>query len=75
MTDVLDDAFAGGCHFESKVLMISSRQSKSEALASLFHEILHAIEAEYKVKLGHGKINKLEYALAEVFLQLTARKK
>lgn len=75
VTDIIDDAFAGGCHAESGVIMISSKQSKHEAIATLLHECLHAIESEYKVKIGEQRIRKLEYALAEVFLQLTARKK
>lgn len=75
VTDILRDNIAGGCHETPRLILISSDQSSEEAAATLWHEILHAIEAECKITLGHRKINKMEYILSDIFEQLTARKK
>lgn len=73
LMDELEEEKAGMCFFgPEKVIMVSARQSREEIIATLLHEALHAIEQEHKVKLGHKIINKLEYALADVFCQLLA---
>lgn len=75
VSDIIRDDVAGGCHQDQKMILISTDQNKNEAIATLFHEILHAIEAECGIKLGHRKINKMEYALAQVFDQLVSYQK
>lgn len=71
LMDELEESKAGMCFFgDEKVIMVSARQSKEEIIATLLHEVLHAIEQEQKVKLGHAIINKIEHALADVFCQL-----
>jgi hypothetical protein len=67
--DSLTEGDLGGCDMTNKIILISKRQSKNDMLATFWHELLHAIEYEYRVKLGHPKIEKLEYDLAEVLLQ------
>lgn len=59
---------------EPRVIVLNSRQDKEELLPTIIHEILHAIEVEYRVKLGHGKIRKLEYALAQLVTQLLPKR-
>lgn len=75
VSDIIRDDVAGGCHQDQKMILISTDQNKDEAVATLFHEVLHAIEAECGIKLGHRKINKMEYALAQVFTQLVAHQR
>ena len=71
----LTDGISGLCTVgEPRVIVLNSRQDKDEYLPTLMHEILHAIEHEYRVKLGHGKIRRLEYALAQVFAQLLPKR-
>ena len=71
LMDELEEDKAGMCYFgNEKVILVSARQSKEEIIATLVHELLHACEAEYRVKLGHPKIRKLEYALAQILSQL-----
>lgn len=60
----------GMCDLTNQLLIISKDQDDDEKLATFFHEWLHAIEEEYKLKLGHPKIRKLEWALVELFKQL-----
>lgn len=75
VSDILNSSIAGGCHHEQKMILISSKQNQDEAIATLFHEILHAIEGECKLTLGHKRINRMEYALAQVFIQLLEHQK
>lgn len=74
VTALMDDDYAGECHHEPKVLLISSDQSKTEAWQTFFHEWAHGFETEFKCELGHKKINKLEKALAQLFTQLCSRR-
>jgi len=71
----LKDDDAGGADWENKVMLVSLNQSDYEFLASMFHEWLHCVAFEYDIKalqdlrIGHPIINKLEYALADLFIQ------
>lgn len=66
----VDERYAGSCDQDRKVILLSSEDTREELMATFAHEILHALEVETKVKLGHKRINKMEYALAQVFEQL-----
>lgn len=70
LTTDVDERYAGSCDMGRKAILISANEPADQILPSLLHEVLHAIEKEYAVKLGHKRINKLEYALAQVFEQL-----
>lgn len=74
-TALLKSEFAGECHQDTKVILISTEQTKRQAWVTFFHEWLHGVEEEYKIPLGEKKIEKLEYALAQLFDQLTEKKK
>jgi hypothetical protein len=60
----LDGGDLGGFDGINKLLLISLAQSREEMIATLFHEFLHAVEHEYRVRLGHPKIERLEWDLA-----------
>lgn len=61
----------GICDDSRKLIKISRDQTAREMRATFFHEVLHAIEAEYVVKLGERKIKRIEWALCQVMLQLS----
>lgn len=69
----LDESVSGLCEIDAKVIIIRPDQSASELHATFWHEVLHAIEKEYGMNLGHKKIGKLEYALAQVYSQLVRK--
>jgi hypothetical protein len=66
----LPDGDLGYCTDDMRLIVISLAQTKAELRATIRHEYLHAMEAELKIKLGHPKIRKLEYAISEVEAQL-----
>jgi hypothetical protein len=61
--------YLGMCYFEEAEIHIRLGQSPRERLATLWHEIFHAYEWEYGVKLGHKIIRKLEYAQSDFVLE------
>lgn len=75
VTDVLAESVSGACHIYDKLILIDIKLSKSDLMATLAHEILHAIEQEAGIDLGHPKINKMEYMLAQVFEQIMPKPK
>lgn len=64
--DRLAEDDLGVCDDKAKLIMISKRQTPEEMEATVYHELLHAIECEYRLKLGHPVIRKLEWAMAQV---------
>ena len=58
----------GQCNPETETLYIRTRQALRDEVATFFHEWLHGCEVEYDFDLGHPVINKLEYWLADLFL-------
>lgn len=75
VTALMDEDYAGECHSEPKVLLISADQRKTEAWDTFFHEWQHGFEEEFKCELGHKVINKLEKAMTQLFMQLCAKKR
>jgi|GEM_PF-2937288 len=54
------DDTAGQCDGDQKEILIDSGQSKREKAKTLIHEILHAFEYEYNIKIPHKLIYQLE---------------
>jgi hypothetical protein len=75
VTALMKEEYAGECHQDTKIIIISADQGEEEAWVTFFHEWLHGVEEEFKVKLGHGKIKKLEHALAQLFPQLCKKRR
>lgn len=67
-TNSIDDETVGLCDLNTKTIFIKKHLSKRQTLATFMHEWLHAVEEMYNVKLGHKIINKLEFAIADFFL-------
>lgn len=59
----------GLCCPEDKVILIKVGQKPQARLQTFFHELLHAIEFEYGVKISHKLIYKLEGPLADIVAQ------
>lgn len=58
----------GLCVFDDKEILVMLCQSERERLATLIHELLHAIEHEYGVEIGHKLIGVIEYAVADMVI-------
>jgi hypothetical protein len=61
----------GACDDECKLIMISRAENEDprELHATVWHELLHAFESEFKVNLGHRTIRKLEYFIVDTIAQ------
>lgn len=66
----LPDGDLGQCDDEAKVIYIAMNQDKHEMRRTFKHEWGHAIVKEYKIKLSHDDIRKMEWAITELFDQL-----
>lgn len=53
----------GLCDDDDKIIWLRKKQSRRGLFRTLLHELLHAIECEYNIKLKHKRINVLELAL------------
>ena len=51
--------------FSSQEIHIKTNQSKTETLSTFIHEILHAMDEEYDMKLTHKQIYQLEEAIMD----------
>jgi len=54
------------CRPEEKQIVIALNQSHTDMTKGLIHELFHAIEFEYKIKIPHGVIHLLEHAVLKV---------
>jgi hypothetical protein len=64
---------AGLCDDDDRMIFIAMTEEPRNRLAVIFHEWLHAVEAEYGVQLGHGRINQLEWDMVSLFEILSER--
>ncbi len=58
----------GACVPKRRRLYVKQGQAPLERLSTLIHELLHAIEYEYKIEIPHSLVNALEGPLAESVL-------
>ena len=68
-TILRDKGCMGVCDSETRIIKIKNGQSASETLATLIHELLHAMELEYDIKISHKNVYLLEKALLNLLLQ------
>jgi hypothetical protein len=64
-----DKSVLGICDPSSKEILIKKGISAPDKFATLIHEILHAIEAEYEINIPHSLVYKLDHALIDLLLQ------
>lgn len=62
--DLLKQGFCGLTYFDPKEIHIAMGMDIEETIATLWHEIQHAISHEWEFELKHPLINKLEEPLA-----------
>lgn len=56
----------GECIYKDKEIFLTIHQSDTEKIKTLIHEVLHAIEFEYKMDISHKSVEILEIALYRV---------
>jgi len=57
----------GICDNDNKEILIARGQGRYETLKTLIHEVLHAFEYEYKLRIDHDLIYKLEEPILRFF--------
>lgn len=67
--DQLPENVLGMCDQGNKIIFILKGEDPHETHCTFWHEVLHAFEEEYKMPLGHPKIRRLEYMIAEILSQ------
>lgn len=58
----------GYCDDKKKIIYIKLGLDKKTELDTFIHELLHAIQHKYKLRISHNNIDKLGTALAEIIL-------
>lgn len=63
-----DDCLLGVCLFEHQTILISDKSSYSMRLSTFFHELIHAFECIYDIKISHQDLNLVGDALSQVLI-------
>lgn len=58
----------GLCHSDTRVIEIKLGQTRTETLSTMVHEVLHAMEAEYDIKVPHKAIYGFERAITKFLM-------
>ena len=67
---VIDDKTTlGYCDDNAKVIYLKEGEEELETFKTMLHELVHAIDHVYSLKLRHSQVRKLELALAEFMIQ------
>lgn len=64
-----EPATLGYCEKESRIIYIKDGQLVDETFKTVIHELIHAFDDTYKIKLSHTQVRKLELAIAEFLIQ------
>jgi Zn-dependent peptidase ImmA (M78 family) len=59
----------GYCDDEAKVIYVKDNQNLDECFSTILHELVHAMNHEYGMKLKHTQVYKLERALADLLVK------
>lgn len=63
------DRCRGLCDGTKRHIMVYGKQRKKLILSTFWHEVLHAIEFSYKVKIPHHVIYGIEGAITDLLLK------
>lgn len=55
----------GYCEDESQIIYMKDGQDMDETFKTMIHELVHAMDHTYGMKLKHSQVRKLELALAD----------
>lgn len=58
----------GLCDDTKRIIHVRSGLTKSQMFRTYLHEVLHAMDAEWEIKLTHRQVYLLEKALGDLFL-------
>lgn len=62
-----DDEFCfGACDPSTRTIFLKKHLTEQQTVSTYFHEVLHAFEFEYDVKIGHPMIEILEKCFAHL---------
>jgi hypothetical protein len=59
---------AGMCDPEKRIIHIKRGQSLTETFNTFVHEVLHAFEFEYNIRISHRAVYKLERAISDLLM-------
>lgn len=57
----------GLCDFDKKIIYIKKKMGAKDTRATFWHELTHAMEAEYNFQIPHAVVHQLEVAQEAVF--------
>jgi Zn-dependent peptidase ImmA (M78 family) len=66
---VKDSDLMGLCDPERQEILIKVGIDQKDRIETLVHELLHAIEFEYDIKIGHKLIKKLEGPITKLIIE------
>jgi len=67
---VIDEARTlGYCEDSAQIIYMKDGQEIDETFKTMIHELVHAMDHVYGMKLRHTQVRKLELALAEFLIQ------
>lgn len=61
-----DMSVYGLCDPKTRTLFIKKGLTERQTLITLVHEILHALESDCDIDLGHRIINKIDFVIADL---------
>lgn len=64
-----DDSVRGICYSDKKMIVLWTGLKGAKQIETLIHEVIHAIEFEYKINIPHAVVYALEKAVLK-FLKL-----
>lgn len=66
--EVLKDDWAGYCCDESRTIYLAAGMGKKETFVTLVHELLHAMDFDFDIRIPHRVVYGLEEPLALLIL-------
>ncbi len=60
---------SGWCLYDEQVLQVRGSLGREEMFLTFLHEVLHALDAAYKIGLKHEQIYALERPLADLLIE------
>ena len=58
---------SGACDIAKKIIYLKKKMSAKETRQTFWHELTHAMEAEYNFQIPHSVVHQLEVAQEAVF--------
>ena len=62
-----DEETLGLCDFDEKIIYVKEDQEPDMIFGTVIHELGHAMEHEYKIRISHKAIYQLDEAITQLF--------